>query len=123
MVLTQQWLGEVDGRLRSVLTMTVVAIITTAVGAMGEGFSLPADNTGWIGLALLTLLYGTAITSLFVLLPRIGAVNNSPIMNIEPIAAMVIAWLALGQAVGPAQIVGAVMVVGAIIYLSGGRRS
>lgn len=123
MVLTQQWLGEVDGRLRSVLTMTVVAIITTAVGAMGEGFSLPADQTGWIGLALLTLLYGTAITSLFVLLPRIGAVNNSPIMNIEPIAAMVLAWLVLGQAVGPAQIVGAVMVVGAIIYLSGGRRS
>ena len=122
MVLTQQWLGQVDGRLRSALTMAVVAVITFAVGATGEGFHLPTDSTGWVGLALLTLLYGTAITALFVLLPRIGAVNNSPIMNIEPIAAMVIAWLALGQSVGPAQIVGALMVVGAIIFLSSGRR-
>lgn len=121
MVLTQHWLVEIDGRLRSVLTMTVVGVITFIAGATGEGFHLPTDSTGWVGLALLTLLYGTAITALFVLLPRIGAVNNSPIMNIEPIAAMVIAWLALGQSAGPAQIVGALMVVGAIIFLSSGR--
>jgi drug/metabolite transporter (DMT)-like permease len=57
-----------------------------------------------------------------VVLPRIGAVNNSPIMNIEPISAMFIAWIALGQTAAPHQIVGALMVVGSVIYLSSGKR-
>jgi len=122
MVLTQAWLKPVDGRLRSMLTMAVVAIITGAVALSGEGLKMPVDSAGWTGLALLTVLYGTAITSLFVVLPRIGAVNNSPIMNIEPISAMFIAWLVLGQTAAPLQIVGALMVVGSVIYLSGGRR-
>jgi drug/metabolite transporter (DMT)-like permease len=122
MVLTQAWLKPVDGRLRSMLTMAVVAIITGGVALSGEGLKMPVDSAGWTGLALLTVLYGTAITSLFVVLPRIGAVNNSPIMNIEPISAMFIAWLVLGQTAAPLQIVGALMVVGSVIYLSGGRR-
>ena len=122
MLLTQSWLGAVDGRLRSMLTMTVVAVIAGTAALSGEGLKLPSDTAGWTGLVLLTGFYGTAITSLFVLLPRIGAVNNSPIMNIEPISAMAIAWLVLGQAASPTQIVGALMVVGSVIFLSGGKR-
>lgn len=122
MVLTQAWLKPVDGRLRSMLTMAVVAIITGFAALSGEGLQMPVDSAGWTGLALLTVLYGTAITSLFVVLPRIGAVNNSPIMNIEPISAMFIAWLVLGQTAAPLQIVGALMVVGSVIYLSSGKR-
>lgn len=122
MVLTQAWLGPVDGRLRSMLTMTVVAVIAGTAALSGEGLRMPVDTEGWIGLSLLTVFYGTAITSLFVVLPRIGAVNNSPIMNIEPISAMFIAWVVLGQSAAPLQIVGALMVVGSVIYLSSGKR-
>jgi len=122
MVLTHAWLKPVDGRLRSMLTMAVVAIITGFAALSGEGLQMPVDSAGWTGLALLTVLYGTAITSLFVVLPRIGAVNNSPIMNIEPISAMFIAWLVLGKTAAPLQIVGALMVVGSVIYLSSGKR-
>lgn len=122
MLLTQAWLGAVDGRLRSMLTMSVVAVLAGTAAISGEGLRFPVDTAGWTGLALLTVFYGTAITSLFVLLPRIGAVNNSPIMNIEPISAMAIAWLVLGQTVSPIQMLGALMVVGSVIYLSGGRR-
>ena len=39
-------------------------------------------------------------------------------MNLEPISAMFIAWLVLGQTAAPLQIVGALMVVGSVIYLS-----
>jgi drug/metabolite transporter (DMT)-like permease len=118
MVLTQAWLGKVDGRLRSMLTMTVVAIIAGSSAVATESFQLPVDREGWIGLSLLTVLYGTAITSLFVVLPRIGAVNNSPLMNLEPIFTMLIAWIVLGQTAAPLQIVGALMVVGSVIFLS-----
>lgn len=120
--LTTRWLGGLDGRLRSFLTMSVVAVVTLAGGAATGGFALPADGTGWIALALLTAFYGTAITSMFVLLPRLGAVNNAAVLNFEPIAVLAIAWVVLGQAVAPLQVLGAFVVVGAIMWMGAGKK-
>ena len=120
--LITRWLGGMDGRLRSFLTMSVVAVVTLIGGTVTNGFALPVDGTGWIGLALLTVFYGTAMTSMFVLLPRLGAVNNAAVLNFEPIAVLGLAWVILGQAVAPLQIVGAFVVVGAIAWMGAGKR-
>ena len=117
MLLTAHKLGGMDGRLRSLLTMSVVAVAAIAGGAASGDFVLPSDGTGWTALALLTVFYGTAITSLFVVLPKLGAVNNMAILNFEPIAVLGIAWLLLGQSVAPAQVLGALIVVGAIMWM------
>jgi len=122
MLLTTRWMGAMDGRLRSFLTMSVVAVVTFAGGAAAGDFALPGDGTGWIALALLTVFYGTAITSLFVVLPRLGAVNNMAVLNFEPIAVLGLAWIILDQAVAPLQIVGAFIVVGAIAWMGAGKR-
>ena len=119
--LITRWLGSMDGRLRSFLFMSVVAVVTLAGGAMSDAFALPADRIGWIALALLTVFYGTAITSTFVLLPKLGAVNNAAVLNFEPIAVLGLAWVILGQAVAPLQIVGAFIVVGAIAWMGVGK--
>ena len=111
-----------DGRLRTFWTFTVTAVLTLAGGALADDFALPASATGWVALALLTVFYGTAITSLFLLLPRLGAVNNAMVLNFEPIAVLALAWVILGQSVTPLQIVGAFIVVGAIMALGAGRR-
>jgi drug/metabolite transporter (DMT)-like permease len=120
--LTTRWLGAVDGRLRSLMMMSVIAVVAIVVGTATSGFALPRDNTGWIGLVLLTLFYGTAITSLFVVLPRLGAVNNAALLNFEPIAILFLAWPILGQTVAPLQILGAFIVIGAIAWLASGKR-
>lgn len=120
--LITRWLGSMDGRLRSFLFMSVVAVVTLAGGTLANGFALPADGTGWIALALLTVFYGTAITAMFVLLPRLGTVNNAAVLNFEPIAVLGLAWLVLGQAVAPLQIAGAFIVVGAIAWMGAGKR-
>jgi len=65
---------------------------------------------------------GTAITSTFVLLPKLGAVNNAAVLNFEPIAVLGLAWAILGQAVAPLQIAGAFIVVGAIAWMGTGKR-
>jgi drug/metabolite transporter (DMT)-like permease len=122
MLQTTRRLGSMDGRLRSLLTMSVVAAMALAGGAAAGDFAMPTDGTGWIALLLLSVFYGTAITSLFVLLPKLGAVNNMAILNFEPIAVLGIAWVALGQAVAPLQIVGAFIVVGAIMWMGGGKK-
>ena len=120
--LITRWLGKMDGRLRSFLFMSVVAVVTLAGGSLSHSFALPADSTGWIALALLTVFYGTAITSTFVLLPKLGAVNNAAVLNFEPIAVLGLAWIILDQAVAPLQIVGAFIVVGSIAWMGAGKR-
>lgn len=116
--LTTQWLPNMDGRVRSMSTMAIVAVVTLSAGFVTQGLAWPVDAFGWLGLVLLTLFYGTAITSLFVVLPRMGAVNNAAIMNFEPVSALVLAWLLLGQAIAPIQIVGVLVVITAIVAMS-----
>jgi drug/metabolite transporter (DMT)-like permease len=122
MFLTTRWQAGIDGRLRSFFSMSVVAVVVLAGGALGGGFALPRDGTGWLALVLLTAFYGTAITSMFVLLPRLGLVHNAAVLNFEPIAVLGLAWLVLGQAVAPLQILGAFVVVGAIMWIGLARR-
>ena len=120
--LTTRWLGPVDGRMRSFLTMTTVAVLAGAAGAATGGFALPVDGIGWLGLVLLTVFYGLAFTSAFVVLPRMGAVNNVALMNFEPIAVLLMGWVILGQTVAPLQLAGALIVIGAIVALALARQ-
>ena len=78
---------------------------------------LPTATAGWWGLAALTLLYGTGFTILFTVLPKLGVAGNSAIMNVEPVFALVLAWLILGQSIAPVQVAGALLVVGAVARL------
>ena len=75
-----------------------------------------------MGLAALTILYGTAFTIMFTILPRLGVVGNSAIMNVEPVFALVLAWLILDQVIAPVQIGGALL-VGAVVTLGLRRRT
>lgn len=117
LVLTQHEAGEVDGRVRTATTMAIAGAIALGTVAVQGGFHLPTAPAGWGGLAALTFLYGTAFTIMFTVLPRLGVVGNSAIMNVEPVFALVLAWLLLGQAIAPVQVLGALIVVGTVMSL------
>jgi drug/metabolite transporter (DMT)-like permease len=59
---------------------------------------------------------------MFTLLPKLGVVGSSPILNVEPVAALALAWLLLGQSVSAIQVMGALLVVGAVMALGLRRR-
>ena len=122
LVLTQHEAGGLDGRLRTFATMAMVGLLAGSAVAWRGGLALPVAPAGWWGLALLTLLYGTGITILFTVLPRLGVVGNSAVMNVEPVFALVLAWLILDQHIAPVQVVGALVVVGAVIWLGTRRK-
>ncbi len=117
LVLTQHEAGALDGRVRTFSTMALVGVLALAGTATQGGLHLPSAPAGWWGLMGLTALYGTAFTLMFTVLPRLGVVGNSAIMNVEPIFALVLAWAILGQAVAPIQVAGGLMVVGTVMWL------
>ena len=117
MVFTQHEAGDLDGRLRTFSTMTCVAILAWLAIGTQTGLHLPNAPEGWLGLGMLSLLYGTGFTIMFTVLPRLGVVGNSAIMNVEPVFALVLAWVLLDQAIAPIQVVGALVVVSTVMYL------
>lgn len=122
LVLTQHGTAGVDGRVRTAATMSLVGVMAL-VGVVAQGGpTLPVTPTGWWGLIGLTALYGTGITIMFTVLPRLGVVGNSAIMNVEPIFALALAWAVLGQAIAPVQVAGGLIVVATVMWL-GLRRS
>ena len=120
LVFTQHEAGDLDGRLRTATTMGIVAVMALAGVASQGGFHWPRATIGWVGLAALTCLYGTAFTVMFTVLPTLGVVGNSAIMNVEPVFALVLAWAILGQTIAPLQVAGGLLVVATVVYL--GRR-
>lgn len=117
LVLIQHEAHDVDGRLRTASTFWMVGILAFIGTQFMGDFHWPNAIAGWWGLAALIVLYGSGITILFTVLPKLGVVGNSAIMNVEPIFALILGWVILDQAVSFVQIIGALIVVGTVIKL------
>lgn len=122
LAMTQHEVADLDGRLRTAITMGIVGVLALLGSLAQGGLHWPTATAGWWGLVLLTLLYGTAFTIMFTLLPKLGVVGSSPILNVEPVAALAMAWLWLGQSVSLVQVLGALLVVGTVMVLGLRRR-
>jgi drug/metabolite transporter (DMT)-like permease len=116
LVLTQHETVGVDGRLRTFTSLSIVGVLAALLASTQGGFQWPQAQPGWWGLLMLTLLYGTAFTIMFTVLPKLGVVGNSAIMNVEPVFALILAWILLGQAIAPMQLVGAAVVVSTVLW-------
>ena len=122
MILTQHEITGLDGRVRTFTTLSTAGLVALVSAALHGGLQLPTGPSpsialGWVGLGMLTFLYGTAFTIMFTVLPKLGVAGNSAIMNVEPVFALALAWLILGQAIAPIQVAGALIVVAAVMVL------
>lgn len=117
LILTQHETQGLDGRWRTFFNMVTAGAIALAVMGWHGAPHWPGSTLGWIGLAALCFLYGTAFTIMFTVLPRLGAASFSAIMNVEPIFALVLAWWVLDQSIASSQMLGALLVVSAVIWL------
>jgi drug/metabolite transporter (DMT)-like permease len=117
LVYTQHETTGLDGRVRTFSSMSIVGVLAVVAAMSQGGFHLPQAPAGWWGLGMLSFLYGTAFTILFTVLPKLGVVGNSAIMNVEPVFALALAWALLDQAIAPIQLVGAFLVVGTVMWL------
>ena len=118
---TEHKLSTMAGAVRSMLTLAVVFGASTLLGAsdlIPGGLGLPDATAGWIALGCLVLLYGAAFSTLFICMPRLNIARNAPVMNMEPVAGMLLGWLILGEVLGAMQVVGGLTVVGGVVLLA-----
>jgi drug/metabolite transporter (DMT)-like permease len=119
--ITDHKLSQVRGSVRSLLTIFIVfssVNLAGLTGALPGGLNLPATSTGWLALATLVVLYGTGFIVLFISVPRLDMPRNAPVMNIEPLATLLMGWIVLDQMLSRGQILGGVIVVTGIVLLT-----
>ena len=119
--ITDHKLGAVPGALRSGMTMLVVFSASALVGVadwIPNGLTLPVQPSGWLALSALAVLYGTGFSLLFVLFPRLNMAENTPVLNIEPVASLLLGWLILDQMLAGIQLLGGALVLVGIVLLS-----
>jgi drug/metabolite transporter (DMT)-like permease len=115
-VLTPRLAPGLAAPLRTFYMLAATAALFVAVLGATLDVRLPASTPGWVGLAGLALFYAAGITGLFLLLPLLGPVHSSVVLNLEPVAVAIIAWAVLGEALTGAQILGGFVVVAAVIF-------
>lgn len=115
LVLTPRFAPNLDAPMRTFHMMGTSAIVFVILAGATGRFELPVGAAAWTGLVGLSLLYAAGIVSLFLLLPLLGPVQTAVVLNLEPVAVAAVAWLALGEALTPLQVVGALVVVAAVI--------
>ena len=119
--ITDHKLSQVRGSVRSLLTIFIVFSSVNLAGladALPGGLNLPATTTGWLALATLVVLYGTGFIVLFISVPRLDMPRNAPVMNIEPLATLLMGWIVLDQMLSAGQVMGGVIVVTGIVLLT-----
>lgn len=103
------------------LYMTLVsAAVFVAACLVTREIRLPGRPSGWLGVAGVPFFYAFAMIGLFWASGQLGAARAGFFMNLEPLAAIVLAALILGQALAPVQLAGAALVIAALYLFRGG---
>src|SRR5688572_29773618 len=100
---------------QATLPSTATAAVIFVVGSvLAGGLTLPKTDLGWAGVLGVPFFYAFAMIGLFVATARLGPMRVGFYMNFEPIAAVVLAALILGQRLEPVQLAGGALVVAAL---------
>lgn len=106
------------------LYMTLAVLVAFAAACLITGSArLPATGAGWLGFAGVGFFYAFALIGVFTATARMGPMRVGFYMNFEPVSAVLLAALILGQTLAPVQLAGAALVICALFLFRSGRAS
>jgi len=119
--ITNHRLTVINGTVRSFFTVLYVfgfSLLISGFDIIENGLNLPTTNLGVLGLVLLALFYGIGFSVMFIFMPKLNLAKTGPVMNLEPVIALLLGSLVLNQNLTFLQLVGCVIVIGGIIIFS-----
>jgi drug/metabolite transporter (DMT)-like permease len=103
-----------DTRPRTLVMLATASIACIAATLASGALWFPTTAAGWGGLLGSALCYVAAMTSILFAAAALGATRVAIVMNVEPLASIVLTFLILGERLRPMQLVGALFVIVAI---------
>lgn len=103
-----------DTRPRTLVMLATASVAAILVSVLSGEVWFPATALGWGGLLGSAVCYALAMTSILFAASVLGATRVAVVMNVEPIASLVLTFLILGERLGPLQLLGAGLVIAAI---------
>jgi drug/metabolite transporter (DMT)-like permease len=98
--------------------ITSTACVYTGIVAF-RGVIYPATSIGWIAIVAIALISTVfAFFTFFAGLKRIGPTSASTLSTFEPVVAVVLAAIVLGETISPIQILGGILILFAVVLLA-----
>ncbi len=103
---------------------STTVIITSTAGVYAgivaiRGMTYPTTSTGWIAIIAIALISTVlAFVTFFAGLKRIGPTSASTLSTFEPIVAVVLAAIVLGETISPYQVFGGRLILAAVVLLA-----
>jgi drug/metabolite transporter (DMT)-like permease len=103
---------------------STTVIITSTAGVYAgivalRGVTYPTTSIGWIAIIAIALISTVlAFFTFFAGLKRIGPTSASTLSTFEPIVAVVLAAIVLGETISPIQVLGGALILAAVVLLA-----
>jgi drug/metabolite transporter (DMT)-like permease len=115
LIFTRAFLVGADARLTTWYSVIAQLAIFAVVALFTRNWQPPQTDSGWVALIALSVVTTVAILFIFVSTVRIGPFRTALITNFEPMIAMVLSAIVLGELITPLQAVGSGIMLAALI--------
>jgi len=114
LIVTRAFLAGADARLTTWYSVVAQLVLFVAASAVTQTWKPPQTDGGWAALIAVSLATTAGVLFVFISTVRIGPFRTALIMNLEPLMAMVLSALILGEVITPVQAVGSGIMLAAL---------
>jgi drug/metabolite transporter (DMT)-like permease len=115
LLVTRAYLTGADARLTTWYSLISSTLVFIALSLGTQTWNPPQTPIGWLALVGMSIAITIGILFVFVSTVRIGPFRTALIMNLEPLTAVLLSTLLLGEVITPIQGIGAVIMLAALV--------
>jgi len=115
LLVTRAFLVGADPRLTTWYAQLSSTVVIVAALLATQTWHPPQTSGGWVDLVALSITTSSGILFLFLSTVRIGPFRTALIMYLEPVVAMILSALVLGEVITPTQGIGSAIMLAALV--------
>jgi probable blue pigment (indigoidine) exporter len=115
LLVTRACLVGADARVMTWYSLISSMALFIGVSAATQTWNAPQTDMGWLALVGVSVTSTAAILFVFISTLRIGPFRTALIMNLEPLSAMVLSAILLGEVITPLQWLGSAIMLAALV--------